>query len=480
MVSYATETIFSPALYSQSKVSDNNIDIPLSMSYYYSSDIANTPFPKMTKIKTVEDLNSVFKAFSNEYNIIDSKITPMRSGANFDVTKLSGKEINFSKFVVNKVLIVIEKPKDINKQGSKLYIQSIEVSEIKLNLSFNPVVTGDSMIGDDSIVKSVVSVILLAIGSTFAKIDNCPIRFKSYQLSHLFTSSKGFVELCLSNYTIQAIGQAYLLLGSSEILGNPVRLLQTVGEGLWDFMYMPTRGLFISPEEFAMGVLRGTSSLLRKTVASVCSTAGHLASSLQVGLITLGVIDTYTTSEKYESVPTTRNNSSFSILSEPQKLTNSTHCIRPISLIDGLRAGFRGLLEDPITGFRIDGVKGFCIGSMKGLIGFVARPIFGVLGSSAVALDHISFGLLPRFMGNDKLKLLRARPPRFFHNPNMPLNIYSADENIGQELLSRVRGGEFRYEGYIWHSKMSDKNTLLMTKTFINYFDIRESPERRE
>ena len=53
---------------------------------------------------------------------------------------------------------------------------------------------------------------------------------------------------------------------------------------------MPTLGLTISPEAFLMGVLRGTSSLLRRSIGAVFSTAGHFAASLQVRD---GVVDTW-------------------------------------------------------------------------------------------------------------------------------------------------------------------------------------------
>ena len=54
---------------------------------------------------------------------------------------------------------------------------------------------------------------------------------------------------------------------------------------------MPTMGLLESPREFGMGVLRGTSSLLRKLIASLCATGGQLAATLQGGLVALGVVD---------------------------------------------------------------------------------------------------------------------------------------------------------------------------------------------
>ena len=46
-----------------------------------------------------------------------------------------------------------------------------------------------------------------------------------------------------------------------------------------------------SPEAFLVGTIRGTSSLVRRTIASLCRSVSHFSESMQVGLIALGVID---------------------------------------------------------------------------------------------------------------------------------------------------------------------------------------------
>ena len=46
-----------------------------------------------------------------------------------------------------------------------------------------------------------------------------------------------------------------------------------------------------SPEAFLIGTIRGTSSLVRRTIASLCRSVSHFSESMQVGLIALGVID---------------------------------------------------------------------------------------------------------------------------------------------------------------------------------------------
>ena len=68
-------------------------------------------------------------------------------------------------------------------------------------------------------------------------------------------------------------------------------ILATLGEGLYDFLYFPYLGIMTSPNAFLLGTIKGSSSLVRRTIASLCTTISHFSESMQVGLIALGVID---------------------------------------------------------------------------------------------------------------------------------------------------------------------------------------------
>jgi hypothetical protein len=369
---------------------------------------------------------------------------------------------NVTRMYLTRLLDSIALPVDSSKPTAKIYVERIEISEIRFNASFNPIIAGDkgevssfSIVGESSsssLIEIALNALMLTIGSAFAKIDNCPIKFRPFRAEHVFTSANKFVAALASNYTQQAASQAYAVLLSSELLGNPMRLLITLGQGVRDFLYLPTVGLFVSPRAFVVGAWRGTSSLLSNLVASFCSTGGSLASSVQVGLVNLGVVDPYAPSV----ASTSRHRQADAARAVVQ---------RPANLLHGLGMGITLLVLDPLTGIRTDGIKGLLIGSIKGLVGVVARPIYGTLRFTSQMLEKISFRLLPRFLADQKLRLQRSRPPRFFRNANLPMKVYSIDENMGQELLSRIHNGEFRHEGYLWHAVLKDKITIaVMTK----------------
>ena len=88
--------------------------------------------------------------------------------------------------------------------------------------------------------------------------------------------------LILNRYRGDAIRQAYLLLGSSELLGNPVGLLQNLGTGVRDFFYEPAQGLVrYSVAGFGTGLARGTMSLALHSTTGVALWISKLAGNAQ-------------------------------------------------------------------------------------------------------------------------------------------------------------------------------------------------------
>lgn len=352
--------------------------------------------------------------------------------------------------IARRILELSAPPLRLTQPSPKIYLQHMVLSDLRLNVSFsaegiNPVINSIVASGD-SIMSNALSTVIIAMFSTALKIDNCPLRFSTYSLDNAFLSVDDLGGKLGFDYAMQAAGQAHLILGSSELLGNVVQLLQLLKEGLWDFMYLPAIGLMTSPQAFGSGVVKGFSSLLRFTAVSLCSTVGHFSSSLQIGLVTLGVIDSDTTFQEERGGPT-----SFVLQN------------RPKGGIDGLKQGFNDLVQLPILGFHNDGLRGLITGTLKGFLRLFAKPIYGLLGTAYQATDRISFRLLPRVKKDQKHRLKRSRPPRFFHSPHLPLQIYSADENMGQELLSRVHMGAFKSEGYICHYRLREGTILVVT-----------------
>ena len=81
------------------------------------------------------------------------------------------------------------------------------------------------------------------MGARLTTIVNAPLQLNGVALSDAYVTVGTLSQRIITRYRNDTIRQAYLLLGSSELLGNPVGLLQNLGTGVRDFFYEPAQGL---------------------------------------------------------------------------------------------------------------------------------------------------------------------------------------------------------------------------------------------
>ena len=72
----------------------------------------------------------------------------------------------------------------------------------------------------------------------------------------------------------------YKIIGSAEILGNPISLLSNMGTGVSDFFTEPMKAIATSPADFGSGLKRGTTSLVHKSVYGIANSAGKVTGGL--------------------------------------------------------------------------------------------------------------------------------------------------------------------------------------------------------
>jgi hypothetical protein len=356
---------------------------------------------------------------------------------------------------VNQVTKNLLYPSTSASARQKLFLQEFLLSAIKFNVSLNPIganlsssssslsvdsrqaVTSNleafsssqryqSLQPSESLIVSALKTVLIALGTSLAKIENSNLKFSSFSIFNFFGSSSALQQSMATHYLHQSIFQGMILLASSQATGNIAQFVSTLRDGVADFLILPFAGLRISPIAFAFGFYRGSLSLISRTSASIFSAAGQFASSLQLGLLTLGAVDVH--------------------------LQKSIR--RPRNAYDGVKLAVYGLIHDPSYWMKEQGLRGFVRGCSSGMLGLLARPAYGILVSLASSLERASLRLLPRLEYEQKYRLHRIRPPRFFSNPSMPLQVYSAQENVGRELLSRINHGEYVSEQYLWHHQL--------------------------
>ncbi|TYZ66160.1 hypothetical protein PybrP1_004999, partial [[Pythium] brassicae (nom. inval.)] len=285
--------------------------------------------------------------------------------------------------------------------------------------------------------------ILNAIGTSLTKIANAPFHLKALEISHSFVQPDALATRLTSHYQSEALRQAYVILGSVDVLGNPMIAWKNLKGGFQDFIYEPAYGIAKSPTDFVLGVGRGSLSLVRASVYTFLDFNSRILTASALGLAEACVkLDDYT------GYPATRN------------------------IYQGFAQGISGLVVSPIHSVEMNGVRGVVPGVFAGVFGLVLKPLLGISLAAATTTATLRDAIDP----NTKALLMRVRPPRFIDLRTRRLKVYSYVESLGEEIVSKLRGGRYRGDGYVGHVDLRQK-CLLVTRKRIMLLAVRGGGE---
>lgn len=86
--------------------------------------------------------------------------------------------------------------------------------------------------------------------------------------------------MIIKNYARQGVMQFYKIIGSSDIIGNPVGLVNKFGTGFMELVSEPSKGLLRGPDEFVGGVGKGVQSLVSNVVSGGFESLSKITGSL--------------------------------------------------------------------------------------------------------------------------------------------------------------------------------------------------------
>ena len=192
--------------------------------------------------------------------------------------------------------------------------------------------------------------------------------------------------------------QFYKLLGSSDLLGNPLGFVDKLGTGVVELFSEPKKGFLISPTEGIKGIGRGLTSLSTGVVSAGADSISKVTGSLY------SILKSATGQSEVKEAPPT---GAMSGMYRGVKGGGAE-----------IYYGITGIFTKPVTGAQKGGVTGFFKGVGKGLLGGVAFPFAAVLrGVSTMTAGvnntaiRIKKGRLPEYG--------RFRHPRYINARNI-------------------------------------------------------------
>ncbi|KAL0481837.1 vacuolar protein sorting protein 13A [Acrasis kona] len=298
----------------------------------------------------------------------------------------------------------------------KFYFEKLELHPIYLHLTFNYNVPPNSP--QQSLAQSPVHQILNMIGFAFVNVNDAPIRFNALILEHSFMSADDLWDRVRKHYTRSGTREIYKILGSLEIMGNPVGLFNDISTGVKDFFYEPANAITRNPEEFSKGLAKGSKSLLSKSVHGTFNTLSSFTRSIA---------------------------RSLSYLTQDEDRSILSYSYEPLTIKDGFKQGgeavVRGFVQagsdvfiKPIKGFYVGGVWGMVKGFGRGLLSIPTKPIVGLL----VCATKITSGV----SNSQNQRSGRIRHPRMFRDDGTVI-AYNEAQSFSHDLLTTANEGRY-------------------------------------
>ncbi|KAJ3408710.1 hypothetical protein HDV05_004781 [Chytridiales sp. JEL 0842] len=362
--------------------------------------------------------------------------------------------INFAKFdvvgwtqlqknVFFESLERIPEPKQVDGGEIRMYFEKFLLQPIQFNVSFQRTqsINVEETRGN---APNILTFLLDVFTMTVGNIHDAPIRLNALEIYHPIVTFSQLVDLMMKFYSQEVVGQLHKVIGSADVLGNPVGLFNNVSSGVRDFFYEPMQGFEITrPQDFGIGLAKGTTSLFKKTVYGVSDTLSKFTGSVSKGLSVFTLDEDFQEQRRLTSV---RNRPRHAVYGVTAGAT---------SLVTSVASGLTGVLSKPVEGFEKDGVGGFFKGLGKGLVGVVSKPLIGVFDLAT----NVSEGIKNTTTVFDK-EIEKIRLPRHISRDGI-LTAYDAREALGLKWLKSIENGKYFHEEYYSHLELKLEDLVI-------------------
>ncbi|CAG0914450.1 unnamed protein product [Notodromas monacha] len=275
------------------------------------------------------------------------------------------------------------------------------------------------------------------LGLTLIQFEDAYIEFHPFVKSHVFETLNFVVQCLMKHYAEDFFSQLAKIVGSTDILGNPVGFLSDVTEGLSDLSGGNVAGLVKNVTHgFANSTAKFTGTI-SDAVGMVTLDERHEIERQRIK--SLPQFQKRIKLARYASPPPNDSDAALALTvrtgEDFSSVPSSAFYEHLRAGLEGLRhgvfGGVRSLVSQTYYGYQDDGVVGMVSGFGKGFVGTVTKPALGVLDFATETANAV------RDHSRSESRLLpsRVRPPRVLRGANAALPRYSSTQALGQEFL---------------------------------------------
>ena len=99
-------------------------------------------------------------------------------------------------------------------------------------------------------------------------------------ITNTFSSMEKIFGILGKKYVRHSIMQMYRIIGSSDLIGNPIGLVDKLGSGVFEFFNEPRKGMLKGPAEFVGGMGKGVTALVTNVVSGSFNSVSKITGSL--------------------------------------------------------------------------------------------------------------------------------------------------------------------------------------------------------
>ncbi|KAF2866909.1 hypothetical protein BDV95DRAFT_611203 [Massariosphaeria phaeospora] len=331
------------------------------------------------------------------------------------------------------------------QSGQDVYFELLHLQPMQIDLSF---VRTERINAEDTMTSSnplmfAVNVLTMSIGN----VNDAPVRYNALMLENVRVSTDALMNNIKNHYVQESLRQVHVVIGSADFLGNPVGLFTNVSSGVADIFYEPYQGLVKSdrPEELGIGIAKGASSFVKKSVFGFSDSMAKFTGSMSKGL-SVATLDKEFQDQRRNTRSRNRpKHALYGITAGGNAFANS------------LASGLGGLARHPIQGAEKEGALGFVKGVGKGLLGVPTKAAIGAFDLAS----NMAEGVRNTTTVFDQDGLDRVRLTRFIGQDGI-VRSYSQREALGQFWLKTLDNGKYFSEDYLAHLELQGKDMLVM------------------
>ncbi|CAI6006663.1 unnamed protein product, partial [Closterium sp. NIES-64] len=337
-------------------------------------------------------------------------------------------------------------------QGLRWYFERFQVQSMRINVTLvmNPI-KSDAPPPSGSSSEWHLRTTASSAGFPLISLTRAPLRLNSLVLDNAFQNQSTLQTYVLRHYGVQLLQGLHKILGSVELLGAPLSLVDNLATGVMDFFVEPASAT--TPEEFLSGAVKGTVSLMKHSSYGVLHSISSLAGGIGSGFAKLTFDDSYI--QRFSQRP---EGTSQQVLRGAQD----------VGL--GFVGAVTGLVLQPLEGARREGAVGAVKGVGKGVVGLVTKPLSGLLGFASTLTESAGTGI--RAIGGDvsRRTVPRIRLPSTFGR-NDAIALEPEDSVELKLVLAILDFGRYRDEHLLDHLQTSGRKAVLFTVARLIFYD---------